>query len=353
MPSLRWTGSIGLALCWTLHVHGQAPPATATEPEPGANVPAPAPNVPAPSTPTTASASPAPTPTRATPAPTPRQVLVAREKAAKEKLVSSDPEAIRVAIDALVEIGGESAAKAISERLHQGLPPQLMEQAIDALVMLNRTSVGPVLLELTLHRRAPLRERAVTAIGALKIRSAQSALLYCLDDPNSDVRAAAIAALGDVGDQRALSALWSAADHGAPTALAAIGKIVRPANAAAILERVKDGDVLAVRPVLQVMMERTDYPVSAKVDLVTRLAKLGSPAARTLLMQWLDAWKVSAPAPLRQALFNAIKRLDSATAAPASTGAPATAQPAPSPPANVAPAPPSAPATPAPAEVTP
>lgn len=259
--------------------------------------------------------------------PSPSQVRAGREKAAKQKLESSDPEAIQQALEVLGELGGETAATVVGARLREGLPPLLIEQAIDALVLINRPSVGPVLLELTLHRRATVRQRAVTAIGALKIRSAQSALLYCLDDPSLDVRSAAVVALGAIGDQRAISALLSAADHGADKALESIGRIARGQNLPMILERARGADVALVRPALQVMMERANYPLGGKLEIVKALAKLASPSARALLVEWLEMWKTTGHPQLRTRLFDAIKQVDQATATVPATVAPTPVTP--------------------------
>lgn len=246
-------------------------------------------------------------------APSPQKLRNERQKAAIEKLGSSDPDALRQALEVLGELGGEPAAKAVSARLRDGMPPLLIEQAIDTLVMLGRPSAAPVLLELTLHRRATVRQRAVMAVGALKVRSAQSALLYCLDDPSPDVRSAAVLALGDVGDQRALSALFSAADHGADKALESVGRIVRPQQLPLILARAQAGDVTPIAPALQVMMEREDYPLAGKLAVIDALAKLASPSARARLVQWLDTWKTTGHPRLRKALFDALKQVDQTT----------------------------------------
>lgn len=291
--------ALSLATLSIAHAQDATPPSTST------------PQAPATTPPTTAATR--TTPAARTPAaPTPRQQLVAREKVAKEKLASSDPAAIAQALDVFAELGGEAAAAAIGARLRQGLPPLLIEQAIDVLVAINKSSVGPVLLELTLHRRATVRQRAVMAIGVLKIRSAQSALLYCLDDPSPDVRSAAVFALGDVGDQRALQALLSAADHGADKALESVGKIARPQNLKLIFERARGGEVTLVKPALQVLMDRADFPLAGKLEIIKTLATLRSVSARALLVQWLEALKTSGHPRVRKALFDAIKQVDQA-----------------------------------------
>jgi HEAT repeat protein len=256
-------------------------------------------------------AAPVAAPATAAPAPAARPAPPANAlRAAEEKLASADPAVVRQAIETAAQIGGEPAAVAISARLRRGLPPQLIESAIDALARIGKPSAGPVLIELTLHRRAQVRKRAVDALGALQIRSAQAVLLYALDDPSADVREAAVQSLARTGTARALPALFVAADRGMASAIVAVGRIATARDVKAILQRAKDGDVTRIKPALQVMLERSDFPVQAKVAIVRELALLGSAGARNHLVQWLDAWKASGDPRLRQALFDAIKRLD-------------------------------------------
>ena len=95
-------------------------------------------------------------------------------------------------------------------------------------MLLHRPSAGPALLELTQHRRTQVRTKAMAALAALEVRSAQSALLYALDDPSGEVRSAAVSALARVGDGRALSALLTAAERGVPGAWQASAQLARP-----------------------------------------------------------------------------------------------------------------------------
>lgn len=246
-------------------------------------------------------------------------------RAAEDKLSSGDPTVVRQAIDAAAQLGGEPAAAAICARLRRGLPPQLIEHAIDALVRIGKPTASPVLIELTLHRRPQVRRRAIDALGALQVRSAQAVLLYALDDPNAEVREAAVQSLARTGTARALPALFAAAERGMTSALGAVGRIATARDVKAIMQRAKDGDVTRIKPALQVMLERNDFPLQAKVAIVRELALLGSSGARNHLVQWLDAWKTTGDPRLRQALFDAIKRLDQPPATASAKPAPAAA----------------------------
>jgi HEAT repeats len=253
-------------------------------------------------------------------------------KAARAKLELGDPASVEQAFVQLVSLGGEAAAQAIVARLRRGLPPQLTASAIDALASLRSAVAAPVLLELTLHRRAPIRVKAIAALGALKVRSAQSGLLYALDDPSPDVRASAVQALAIVGNARALPALLTAADRGVTGAWQAVGTLATPADFKRLLSHVTDGDVTPLRPALDAMMARSDLPADAKLRTVQDVEKLGSASARACLANWLSVAKADGPVRIRQGLLDSIKRIDAGGqpgAVHLTLAAPSGAKPAP------------------------
>jgi len=242
-------------------------------------------------------------------APKPTDLTAEQLRVAQEKL-EGDATAIEQALGLLAQLGGDAAAQSIVARLRRGLPPQLTETAIAALLRLQRPAAAPALLELTLHRRVAIRVKAIAALGELKLRSAQSALLYALDDPSAEVRSAAVDALGKAGNPRALPALLAAADRGLAGAWQAIGALASAADLKRILEHAQAGDITPLRPALDVLMTRANLPLEAKTRLVQELEKLGSPSARACLVGWLAELKTDGPARVRQALFASIKKLD-------------------------------------------
>ena len=241
----------------------------------------------------------------------------------QQKLDEGDASAVEQALSVLAQIGGDTAVQSVVTRLRRGLPPQLTEEAIDALVLMNRPLAAPALLELTLHRRVGIRVKAIAAIGALKVKSAQSALLYALDDPSSDVRGAAVEALATAGTTRALPALFTAADRGASGAWKAIGSLATANDLKRIMEHAQAGDVTPLRPALDTLMARTDLPLAAKLRTVQALEKLGSGSARACLVEWLAQENTDNAGRVRKALFASIKKLDGA--AQSATPAPAAA----------------------------
>jgi HEAT repeat protein len=262
-------------------------------------------------------------------------------KVARAKLEMGDPASVEQALGQLASIGGEAAAQAVVARLRRGLPPQLTASAIDALVSIKSPVAASVLLELSLHRRAPIRVKAIAALGALKVRSAQSGLLYALDDPSPDVRASAVQALAVLGNARALPALLTAADRGVAGAWQAVGALATPADFKRLLSHVTDGDVTPLRPALDAMMARSDLPADAKLRTVQDLEKLGSPSARACLANWLSVAKADGPMRVRQGLLDSIKRMDAGGQSGAvrlTVAAPSGAKPAPHPALAEAPA---------------
>jgi len=230
-------------------------------------------------------------------------------RTAAAKLEGGEEASIRLALTTLTELGGEASARIVTARLQRGLPPQLIEAAIDTLVLLNRPTSGAALLELTQHRRSQIRSKAIAALGALKQQSAQAALLYALDDPSAEVRSAAVDALGNVGNARAVPALLAAADRGVPGAWQALGRVASPADVKLVLQRAPDGDVGPIRPALDVLVARADWSVASRARLLQQLAELGTPSVRSCLSDYRTSHSLGAPR-LQQAIAEALTRLD-------------------------------------------
>jgi hypothetical protein len=311
-----------IALCNLALAQGPAL-ASAAPPVSVPHNPQPAPATTATPAPTATAAPAATQPAATTPAPS----RVAQQRAAEQKIASDDPVAIREGLEALGKLGGDQAANAVVARVRRGLPPKLIDTAIVALVQIGKPVAGPVMLELTLHRRPQIRAQAVAALGALKVRSAQSSLLYALDDPSPEVRIAAVSALGVVGTSRALPALLTSADRGVDHVFDAYGALASPKDAKPILDRAKNGQLMLVLPALRAMLARANYPLASKLALLEEVSAIGTSEARACLVQWQDAFKKDAR--LTRALTDSIKHLDAAgklvTAAPAQPPAPAAA----------------------------
>jgi hypothetical protein len=238
---------------------------------------------------------------------------------AQQKLDSSDPALVGEGMAELGAIGGDAAALAIANRLKRGLPPQLTEAAVTTLHGLMRPNAAPVLIELRYHRHASVRAAALAALGELKLHSASvfGALQAGLDDPSPEVRGAALQALVTFGDARALPLMFSAAKRGMPGGWEAIGRLARPADCKHLFGQAVDGDVSPLRPALDALVARPDAALDAKLKLIQELGKLDSVSAHAYLSQWLATAKADAPARVRSALADTLHKLDTAIAAKA------------------------------------
>lgn len=232
----------------------------------------------------------------------------AKLQSARERLQSADEQRFREGLDALTSIGGEAAAAAVIARVRSGLPPQLTEPAIDALVKLKRASAGPALLELTQHRRAQLRARALGALVELQIRDAQSAAVRALDDANEDVRKTAVQALTRIGNARALPSLLTAAERGVPGAWEACAKLVQAGTLKLLFARAQAVDVAGLRPALDLLLARKDLPNEAKLRTIAWVKEQASASARSWLVDQTAAPKTQPN--LRTALVSATEAID-------------------------------------------
>jgi HEAT repeat protein len=221
----------------------------------------------------------------------------------------------------LQELQGRAAAEAIAARVQEGLPPQLTERALDVLAGLSQPLAVPVLSELTLHRRWQIRAQAVRALGALRVRSSVSVLLYALDDPSAEVRAAAARALGMAGDPRALRALDAALAKNVEGALEGLAGLVPSKQVDTILARAK-ADLTATEPALWVLLTRANLPVVTKLKVVNFvIAHDSEQEAEQVLALWKGKLKESGDLRLLTALSESEKRAANAPARKAAASA--------------------------------
>lgn len=209
-------------------------------------------------------------------------------KDAEKKLASDDLETVRTGFAVLAELGGPRAATVALARIKQGLPPQLLQGAIDSLVALKQPSALPVLLELSLHRRWQVREQALVALASLHARSAQSTILYALDDPSEEVRSAAARALSELGDARALPSLRLAFERGVKGAAESLAKLGTARDVELVLARAKGGDFSNVSQALGVALARRDLPSVAKRAIVKAASEANSESAKLALRTWQE-----------------------------------------------------------------
>jgi HEAT repeat protein len=178
-------------------------------------------------------------------------------------------------------------------RIREGLPPDLLEAAVDALAALASPEAAPVLADLATHRRPAIRLRAVRAIAACHAPDAERVLVPRLQDSSADVRAAAAAALADVGTASSADVLFAAFDRDVPGSGAALAHVARDEHVARILGYLERRPFSVMREILAPMLARRDLSNASRLEIVSRVSELASPDARA----FLEAFVAAQPRP--------------------------------------------------------
>ncbi len=208
---------------------------------------------------------------------------------AQAAIDSSDAARIQTGIETIGLTGDVRGVPLIVARVRRGLPPELLESALDTLAVLGHVEAGPLLIELLSHRRASVRLRAVQALATCHPSGADRALAGALSDSSPDVRAAAATALGDVGGVSAMDQLFLALDRGVPEAGMAIARLARPADVTRLLGLVGHVPFTQMSPILADMLGRDTVPQRSRLEIVAAIGELASAEARGLLEQYVQA----------------------------------------------------------------
>lgn len=190
---------------------------------------------------------------------------------------------VRGGLEVLGLAGDPASVEPISARIRRGLPPDLLEIAVDTLMILGRPEAGPVLIDLVSHRRASIRVRAVQAVIACRPRGAERVLVDALSDTDAGVRGAAAEGLGTLGATGAIDALFHAMERRVPEAPMAIAHVARAGDVARFLASVGRVPFDSVAPALSEMLHRTDLTERAKLDIIGNLSELATSGVRTFL----------------------------------------------------------------------
>ena len=228
---------------------------------------------------------------------------------ATEMLRSTSHDEIQTGIQSLGLLGSPAGVEPLAARIRDGLAPDLLEAAIDTLTVLGRAEAGPVLFELSTHRRPEVRLRAVQAIAACRPRGADRALMTALSDASPDVRGAAARGLGEIGATAAIDSLFLAFDRGVPEAGPALGRLARPEHVTRVLESLGRVPFDQMRVVLTELLGRRDVPSRTKLDVIARLAEMATPEIGTFLQEFVEASAAPANDPVRRAAEDAITRI--------------------------------------------
>lgn len=232
-----------------------------------------------------------------------------QEREISHQLGSESPSEVRASLEALGLSGNARAVTPIAERIRRGLPPDLLDVAIDTLSILGRPEAGPVLFDLTHHRRPAVRLKAVQAIAGLAPPGADRALIAALGDRDAAVRGAAAEGLGSLGATSGVDALFTAMERDVPEAPVAIGRIARPADVERFLGHLGRVSFDALVPALSEMLHRDELADAAKLAIVHRLTELATPGARQLLEDFVNGTDEASGGAARRAAAEALPRI--------------------------------------------
>jgi hypothetical protein len=231
-------------------------------------------------------------------------------ESAKAMMASSDRAQVEAGIQSLGLLGSADAVEPLATRIRQGLPPQLLETAIVTLMALGQPSAGPVLYELTAHRRADVRLRAVEAIAATNPPGGERGLLSALSDADPRVRSAAAVGLGDIGaGQGAIEKLFLALDRGNMEASGTIGKIIAPGDVARLTGYLGKVPFRNLGPALAQVLKRKDVAEPAKLEVIVRLEETGTPEVKGFLNDLIAAGTEPYSANVSKALLRAMQEI--------------------------------------------
>jgi HEAT repeat protein len=222
---------------------------------------------------------------------------------------SSDRDTVEAGIQSLGLLGTADAVEPLAERIRQGLPPELLETAIVTLMALGQPKAGPVLYELTAHRRPDIRLRAVEAIAATNPPGAEDALSAALSDSDPRVRAAAATGLGEVGSASSLEKLFLALDRGNMEASGAIGRVMPPAQVKRLTGYLGQIPFRSLGPALAQVLRRSDVSESQKLELIARLQEVGTREVKGYLGDLIAAGAEGLSSNLSRAMLRAMQEI--------------------------------------------
>jgi len=230
-------------------------------------------------------------------------------ESARAMMASNRRENVEAGIQSLGLLGTPDAVEPIAERIRQGLPAELLETAIVTLMALGQPNAGPVLYELTAHRRADVRLRAVEAIPAARPPGAERALLAALSDSDPRVRSAAAVGLGELGASSAIEKLFLALDRGNMEASGAIGKSIAPGEAQRLTGYLGQVPLSSLGPALAEVLRRKDVAERSKLDIIARLEEVGTVEVKGYLGDLIAAGGESFPPAVSKAMLRAMQEI--------------------------------------------
>jgi hypothetical protein len=222
-------------------------------------------------------------------------------------LASTDRTRVEAALGVLEAKPDPRGVTPLAARIRDGLPPELVVRAIKILAVNRGGSSATVLRELLSHRRTEVRKAAVDALGSQGARAQAPALLPLLNDPEPTVRSASLAALATLGERRALEPAFSAVENGSSDAVLCIARLAQPADLERLVGLTSQRPFGALQPAFELLLGRSDFPPRGKLDLVARIGRLGTAPAQDYLRDYLNRVPEPGKKPMMVAIGKALQ----------------------------------------------
>lgn len=217
-------------------------------------------------------------------------------------LAASDEEELRTALESAATLPPRDVLPLLEERVRAGLTHELLEVALDTLLLLADPGSTPLLVELAQHRRASIRIRALDALGRIKGAGAEQALVRGLGDLDPGVRKAAAEALGELGASSAFAPLTRAIELGVDGAPRALGRVASARDVPRLIELIGTRPLEVLTPLFEALFARRDIAEAEKLRVVEAIAARGGEDAQAQLTALASTLPPDASAQLRKAL---------------------------------------------------
>lgn len=224
-------------------------------------------------------------------------------------LDSDSQEQVQLGIETLGLAPSARGAVALVARARRGLPPDLLLAAISTLGAMQQREAIPFLVELSRHRRANVRGRALESLASIGGNEAKVALRRGLDDADAEVRVAAVRGIGSVGDTEALPLLVRAFDRGVYEAGDALGALGGADEVRFLVGHLGHAPLQVLLPGLGEALGRADLPQRLRLDVVARLTELATVEVRTFFESIAPSLPGPNGDPVRRAVADAIVRI--------------------------------------------
>ncbi len=227
-------------------------------------------------------------------------------KAAADMLQSATIDEILEGVAKLGELAEPNGAEPLMDLLEKGPPDKVTEAALDALGAISNPVSIPLLIEYMHHRRPKVRIVAINAIAEIKDKRVVEALKTALGDSDEKVRRAAAFALGRYGDPSAIDVLFQAFDRDVPEAAIAIGQIGGVDAMERLAGYLGKSPLDMLKPGFAEFLNRSDFPVKGKINIIDKLMELAGPEVKEFLKQYAAGLDESTDIKLKQKVAEAI-----------------------------------------------